>query len=59
MRRKTILQRTLSFLDIPIVETEVWEALEDEQRRVVIGVLARLIAQAMMTDRQQEKGHER
>jgi hypothetical protein len=58
VRRATILQRTLNFLDIPILETQVWETLENEQRKVVIEVLARLLAQAMMPDPNEEKGNE-
>jgi hypothetical protein len=52
------LQRTLNFLDVPILETQVWETLEDKQRKVVIEVLGRLIAQTMMTNRKQEKDNE-
>ncbi len=52
------MQRTLNFLDLPILETQVWETLEDKQRKVVLEVLGRLIAQAMMTDRNQEKDNE-
>lgn len=53
------MQRTLNFLDIPIVETQVWETLENEQKKVVVEVLARLIAQAMMANRNEEQGNER
>jgi hypothetical protein len=52
------LQRILNFLDIPIPETQVWETLENEQRTVVIEVLARLIAQATDLSAKQEKDHD-
>jgi hypothetical protein len=32
----------LPFLDVPVPEARVWEALTDDQRAVVIDVLARL-----------------
>jgi hypothetical protein len=36
----------LTFLDPPVPEAHVWDALEDDQRAVVIEVLARLFAKA-------------
>jgi hypothetical protein len=36
----------LTFLDVPVPEASVWEALEDDQRAVVIDVLARLLVKA-------------
>jgi len=33
----------LPFLDVPVPEASVWDALEDDQRAVVIDVLARLL----------------
>ena len=36
----------LSFLDVPAPEASVWEALTDDQRAVVIDVLARLFVNA-------------
>ena len=36
----------LSFLDVPAPEASVWEALTDDQRAVVIDVLARLFVKA-------------
>ena len=52
-----ILQRTLNFLDLPIAETQVWEALEEQQRILAIEVLARLIAKA--TRIPEEESHDR
>jgi len=36
----------LSFLDVPVPEASVWEALTDAQRAVVIDLLARLFVNA-------------
>ena len=36
----------LTFLDVPVPEARVWEALTDDQRAVVIDVLARLFVKA-------------
>ena len=36
----------LTFLDVPIPEARVWDALEHDQRAVVIEVLARLFVKA-------------
>ena len=36
----------LTFLDAPVPEASVWEALTDEQRALVIDVLARLFVTA-------------
>ena len=39
-------QLNLNFLDIPIRETHLWEQFDDEQRRVVIESLSRLLIKA-------------
>ena len=52
------MQRNLNFLDLPIPETEVWETLENDQRTVVIEVLARLIAKAAFPNQKTEKDHD-
>lgn len=44
------MQMRLPFLDAPVPETSVWDALEDDQRAVVIEVLARLLAKAAVAD---------
>ena len=36
----------LTFLDVPVPEASVWEALTDAQRALVIDVLARLFVNA-------------
>jgi predicted Fe-S protein YdhL (DUF1289 family) len=41
-----MLQLNLNFLHIPIPETCLWEQFDDEQKRIVIETLARLLVQA-------------
>jgi hypothetical protein len=40
----------LTFLDVPVPEASVWDALQDDQRSVVIEVLARLFVKAAVAD---------
>jgi hypothetical protein len=47
-------QLNLNFIEIPIPETHLWEQFDDEQRRIVIESLARLLVKAVQ-DRNQEK----
>jgi predicted Fe-S protein YdhL (DUF1289 family) len=47
-------QLNLNFNDIPIPETCLWEQLDDQQKRIVIETLARLLVQAT-SDKQQEQ----
>jgi hypothetical protein len=39
-------QLHLSFIDIPVPETRLWEQLDDEHKQIVIEILARLLVQA-------------
>jgi predicted Fe-S protein YdhL (DUF1289 family) len=39
-------QLNLNFQDIPLPETQLWEQLDDEQKRTVIEILSRLLVQA-------------
>ena len=39
-------QLNLNFNDIPIPETCLWEQLDDQQKRIVIETLARLLVPA-------------
>ena len=48
-------QLHLNFLDIPIPETHLWEQLDDQQKRIVIETLARLMTNATRTDQRQEQ----
>jgi hypothetical protein len=52
------LQRILNFLDFPILETQVWETLENEPRTLAIEVLARLIVQATRANQKPERAHD-
>jgi hypothetical protein len=40
------VQMHLTFLDVPVPEASVWDALAHDQRAVVIEVLARLFVKA-------------
>ena len=40
------MQLNLVFLEVPSPSASLWQALDEEQRVVVLEVLARLIAQA-------------
>ena len=50
-------QMILKFNDIPIPETHLWEQFDDEQKRIVIETLARLLVQATR-DPHQEQNHD-
>jgi hypothetical protein len=50
-------QLILNFNDIPIPETHLWEQFDDEQKRIVIETLARLLVKAT-GDRRQEQTDE-
>ena len=47
-------QLTLNFNDIPIPETRLWEQFDDEQKRVVIETLARLLVKATQDNHQEQ-----
>ena len=47
-------QLNLNFNDIPIPETQLWEQFDDEQRRLIVEVLSRLLVKAT-GDRSQEE----
>jgi phenylpyruvate tautomerase PptA (4-oxalocrotonate tautomerase family) len=46
-------QLILNFIDIPIPETCLWEQLDDEQKRIVIETLTRLLVKATRDDHQE------
>jgi hypothetical protein len=46
-------QLNLNFNDIPIPETHLWEQFNDEQKRIVVETLARLLTQALRTHQEQ------
>ena len=45
-QRRAIVQMRLPFLDQRRPETSLWETLSDDQRALVIELLARLVAKA-------------
>lgn len=45
-------QLNLNFTDLPIPETCLWEQIDDQQRRIVIETLARLLVQATRAQEQ-------
>ena len=47
-------QLYLNFLDIPLPETHLWEQLDDQQRRIVIETLARLLIKATRDQHQEQ-----
>jgi predicted Fe-S protein YdhL (DUF1289 family) len=47
-------QLNLNFNDIPIPETCLWEQFDDEQKRVVIETLARLLVKATRDQNQEQ-----
>jgi hypothetical protein len=46
-------QLHLSFIDIPVPEARLWEQLDDEHRRIVIEILARLLVQTTRPQQQE------
>lgn len=52
------MQLRLSFLDRPHPETSLWETLSDEQRALVIEILARLVAKAAVAHPAEDPYHE-
>jgi hypothetical protein len=47
-------QLHLSFIDSPIPETCLWEQLDDEHKRIVIEILARLLIQIARNEQQEQ-----
>ena len=47
-------QLILNFIDIPIPETCLWEQLDNEQKRIVIETLTRLLVKATRDDHQEQ-----
>jgi hypothetical protein len=42
-------QLNLSFIDMPIPQSRLWEQFDDEQKRIVVETLARLLLKATAT----------
>lgn len=47
-------QLNLNFIDLPIPETCLWEQFDDEQKRIVIETLARLLVKATRDNHQEQ-----
>ncbi len=47
-------QLNLNFTDIPIPETQLWEQFDDQQKRIVIETLARLLIKANRDQHQEQ-----
>lgn len=52
-------QLNLNFLDIPIPETCLWEQFADEQKRLVIETLTRLVVKLTQASNHQEQTQEK
>ena len=51
-------QLNLNFLDIPIPETCLWEQFDDEQKRLVIETLTRLVVKLTQASNHREQTQE-
>lgn len=47
-------QLNLNFIDIPVPETCLWEQFDDEQKRIVIETLTRLLIKLAQANNPQE-----
>jgi predicted Fe-S protein YdhL (DUF1289 family) len=52
-------QLNLNFIGIPIPETCLWEQFDDEQKRLVIETLTRLLVKLTQADNQEEQAQEK
>jgi predicted Fe-S protein YdhL (DUF1289 family) len=51
-------QLNLNFIEIPIPETCLWEQFDDEQKRIVIETLTRLLIKLAQANNQPEQMQE-
>jgi predicted Fe-S protein YdhL (DUF1289 family) len=52
-------QLNLNFLEIPIPEACLWEQFDDEEKRLVIETLTRLLVKLTQANNQEEQTRER
>jgi phenylpyruvate tautomerase PptA (4-oxalocrotonate tautomerase family) len=52
-------QLNLNFIEIPIPETCLWEQFDDEQKRLVIETLTRLLVKLTQANNQAEQAKEK
>ena len=58
LRRVTVQQQHLIFLDIPSPHEAVWTQLDNQQRAAAIDLLARLMTQIDLPDVSMEENHD-
>jgi hypothetical protein len=57
--RRAMPQLPLKFLDdFPLPETYLWEQIDDERKRIVVEILARLMTKATRAHDPQEQSHD-